>query len=468
MNTTQQNHWLGIGFVYSGVHSLVVFSTNLMKLVVVVGGSAGFWGFGYVWRHLQSELTLTRTNWEPKKPRLFNVGFVGSFTWPIEVRLASACAAREALGAKRLCNLLWALAKTAIRTHPVAPDETPGGVLPLDQMEALMRMVQMSLHTYSMSNICTLAWAIAIIRCEGSKDAELMTKQIHQRVSSEMAALTPRQLAMLSWSFAKVYHISWPFLHRAVLSSLEVLEGFTGQDIANLLWASATSVPIILEDADEGEIALTMKGLEALAQKALHDHQMTPQGFANVLWACAHLSLKDDGSMQELSATFGFARGNELHLRDLSNIAWALAIYGQQLPSPLASLASHLIAAAAPKRRREMQDEARAILGLIWAEAFTGPVHCGSMDTSCGVLGARRLRDIGFQLDEAARLQQKSLLPCGPTPVQVASRDGGPQVVLDLPDRMVLLKPSGWEVDQKGEGTRLGLGCPVLVMVLVV
>ena len=171
--------------------------------------------------------------------------------------------------------------------------------------------------------------------------------------------------------------------------------------------------------------------------------------------------------MQELSATFGFARGNELHMRDLSNIAWALAIYGQQLPSPLASLASHLIAAAAPKRRREMQDETRAILGLIWAEAFTGPVHCGSMDTSCGVLGARRLRDIGFQLDEAARLQQKSL-PCGPTPVQVASRDGGPQVVLDLPDRMVLLKPSGWEVDQKGEGTRLGLGCPVLVMVLVV
>ena len=391
---------------------------------------------------------------------------------PVEVQLASACAAQEALGAKRLCNLLWALAKTAIRTHPVAPEETPGeGVLPLDQMEALIRMVRMSLHTCSMSNICTLAWAMAIIRCEGSKDAELMTKQIHQRVSSEMSALTPRQLAMLSWSFAKVYHISWPFLNQAVLSSLEVLEGFTGQDIANLLWASASSVPIILEDADESEIALTMKGLEAFAQKALRDHQMTPQGFANVLWAWAHLSLKGDGSMQELSATFGFARGNELQLRDLSNIAWALAIYGQQLPSPLASRANQLLAAAAPKRRREMQDEARAILGLIWAEAFTGPVPCGSMATSCGVLGARRLRDIGVQLDEAARLQQKSLLPCGPTSVQVAPRDGGPcgpQVVLDLPDRMVLLKPSGWEVDQKGEEPRLGLGCPVLLVVLVV
>eukprot|EP00435_Cladocopium_sp_Y103_P058945 s958_g20.t3 len=376
-----------------------------------------------------------------------------------EVQLASACAAQQALGAKRLCNLLWALAKTAIRAHPVAPDEIRGeGVLPLDQMEALMRMAQMSLHTFSISNICTLAWAMAIIRCEGSKNAELMTEQIYQRVSSEMAALTPRQLAMLSWSFAKMHHISWPFLHQAVLSSLEVLEGFAGQDIANLLWASATSVPIILEDADEGEVALTMKGLEALAQKALHDHQMTPQGFANVLWACAHLSLKDDGSMQEVSATFGFARGNELHLRDLSNIAWALAIYGQQLPSLLAARASHRLAADTPKCRREMQDEAKAILGLIWAEAFTGPVNGGSNDASCGVLGARRLRDIGFQLDEAARLQQKSLLPCGPTPVQVASRDGGPKVVLDLPDRMVLLKPSGWEVDQKGEGNRLGLG----------
>ena len=269
---------------------------------------------------------------------------------------------------------------------------------------------------------------MATIRCRGHPQ---LLEQIKQMVSSEMVALTPRHLAMFSWSFVKLHHVSWPFLDQVVQSSLQVLQEFHGRDLANLLWASAASVSI------EGpqEVALT-KALETVARKALSDQQMTPQGFSNVLWACAHLMIPD-GSMLELSvATSKFAtrRGSELQLRDLSNMAWSLAIYSHQLPPLLTTRVTHLLGGDLHRQRPKLIEEATSILALIWAEAYSS----GAVGSPWSV----RLQDIGRKLDAFASPQlvvPGEVLPVGP---------GEPQVVLDLPDRLVVLKPSGWEVDQ--------------------
>ncbi len=372
----------------------------------------------------------------------------------MQVQLAKACATRaEPVKAKRLCNLLWALAKTTLR-GPAA--------LPSMHLEVLLQRAS-NLHACSTQQLSTMAWAMATLQCDARPTYAGFLEEISKAVRDETIAWTPRQVAIVSWSLAKLRQVSWPFLHQVVVSSAERLAECSGQDLANILWAAATvELGMLAEDAGEGEVTLTLKGLEAIAQRALHGHHMTAQGFSNVMWACACLSIgieKDGAVMHQLVSDF-MVKGQDLQLRDVSNIAWSLAILGHQLPTVLESHASQLLKNSL-KFGPDIE-ESKAILGLIWSEAFTCASQGLETKGALSFQAAQCLHHLGLHLDMEVKGRQ---LPACMLPAcnsfnsgAEATAFGVPQVLLDLPDRMVLLKPSGWEVDQSSAGSRLEWG----------
>ena len=168
------------------------------------------------------------------------------------------------------------------------------------------------------------------------------------------------------------------------------------------------------------------------------------QNLANTAWAFATVNRPDEKLFTAL-ARAAEQRVSEFNVQDLANMAWACACL-DMLGRPLSDAISRAVlryidlyyvqrVAPAPT------DFVMGILGVIWAFNFAEML---SMDFYWAV--RKILVEIGREIDQ----QQKSAWSgeVGDGRLREGFRTFGvPHVELDLPDRFVVHKPPGWEVD---------------------
>ena len=301
----------------------------------------------------------------------------------------------SALSPRGVCHALWALARARVTTSH-------------RQSYAFAQMARKSLAKLSPQDFSNIVWAVAIIRCHDRG----LVGDVKVHATREFQRFMPSHLALLSWSLTKLSS-SRPFLEAVLFKWSDTnFRGVQGRDLVNVLWAFAQ------HQANDD------LGLEALARQAL-SAELTAQGLANVVWASAVLTV--DVDLRHLSQCG--ARAGELQMRDVSNIAWSLAIL-QAGVEDMVARGKHLLRAGG--------GDATAVLSLIWADAF-----CGPPDRELLRLAKKLLEKLGRRLDVQKGTGQLILTAAG---VQK-----GPEVVLELADRLVIWKPSGWEVDQKAQ-----------------
>ncbi|CAK9098870.1 unnamed protein product [Durusdinium trenchii] len=426
------------------------------------------WAFAKAWPCSNTEYGASRGTASGKGPNLRT-----SELQVLQVKIVKALVKhnlQRSLSTYQVSNLLWALAKTKVRTGASlegwedideVDDEHFGAkvmhrvhgtantvadtILPLRCAEQILAdLACKSLAHKSLHDLCRIGWTMATLRWTHSPLLQEICLISSRRIA-QCERISPRHLALLAWSFTKLHVENHsPFLHMSLLKSLELLSECTGQDLANLLWAFG-STPSVRPHRDVVSTAVSV-----LAGRAVSDPRLSAQGLANVLWSCAGLGVGDLNFKGMVDATIA-ARAQELQLRDLSNLAWSFAMLawhpcdaratGNVMLHRAGQILQDLLNAPTIDGRR-LQNEATAILSLVWAETFSGR---DVRFTEFGHLAAASLQRVGLALDQRGGFQP--VLPVRPVEEAMTVRCD-PQILFDLPDRMVLMKPSGWEVDQ--------------------
>ena len=446
------------------------------------------WAAARTWpnSHSQEGEDTTKTGRGEKAVSFTNLPRLQAF----QTKLAKACAAQvkktsQKLPPRKVCDLLWALAKSKVAVAGLAQNEkramrfeglkdslafatfaAPKGLslqsLPLTCAEAFDEVTPRSLQALSLKDICSCVWGMATLRWTNGP----LLKEIRLLSNAKIEAFAPRQLAILSWSFTKLQVARHPFLDKVVLTFCRRLPEVNGVDVANLFWALGF---VRMQQAQPERPQLVE--LKTLARKAIADHQITAQGLANIVWSCAGLAVQDRELERVTVATFS-TRVNELQLRDLANIAWSFATLAWsnahydascsscRISDAVLCRASQLLAesldSSEVRPRQALVEEATSVLGLIWAEAFDGTKE--AQFQAFIELAQLCMRRLGVSMDGRRGLTDATAC----FPMSWARRTWEPDIVLDLHDRMVLMKPPGWEVDQFGEvsiATRQQLSC---------
>ncbi|CAE8595682.1 unnamed protein product [Polarella glacialis] len=182
--------------------------------------------------------------------------------------------------------------------------------------------------------------------------------------------------------------------------------------------------------------------------------QLAPQELSMIAWAFGMLGVNNSAFFNTLVIQ-AVPQLQSFTMTDLLKLAWGSAGSGldvelfraiqNEVATRLEQVDLHMFSELS--RNAFLQDT----LGLLWASNFAG--YCSN-----NLLAAARLviRQAGANMDRAhgpsssPAYQSMGELPCTEAdPWQPASK---PQIILDLPDRLVIFKPSGWEVyDQHSE-----------------
>ncbi|CAE8622708.1 unnamed protein product, partial [Polarella glacialis] len=230
------------------------------------------------------------------------------------------------------------------------------------------------------------------------------------------------------------------------------LKRIAPQGFANLLWAVAKSPGPQLGDME-------LASFRDVARTALSSQlgDFLPQHLANIAWALARVTASEPPSvggalpLQEPLLRLEEAccrRVEEFKLQELSNVAWAFATMGEECDRLFEAIGGE-----AELRLRaldcgsmsweELADMGLNTLGLVWAAR-----HAGHFRESLRCTAASALLRLGRSLDLKMREGPESLQTTkSPGATWSTGNPQEPFVVLELPDRQVLLKPPGWEVD---------------------
>ncbi|CAE8629420.1 unnamed protein product, partial [Polarella glacialis] len=288
------------------------------------------------------------------------------------------------------------------------------------------------LHEFKPQELSSLVWAVATLQAVPS--CELLHCAAQEAVD-RTCELLPQHLSNLAWAFASLGQAgfglggvcsaataSWDetnFWKAIASASSTKLHEFTAQGLANLAWAFACQGMGLSQEQENGAICLSTKLLaEAIAAESLAKlPDFTTRGLANLSWSLAALSANSPELLRAASLQLG---------RDL-------------------------LSRQAVNYRGEGRSLEALVLDtneIIWAQAFVG-----SLDQ--GLLGLARQALPKALKNDSSRRDHASVcpLPLGdPVPRRFPSpgdKVEEPEVVLDLPDRLVLRKPPGWEVDDQ-------------------
>ncbi|CAE8665937.1 unnamed protein product, partial [Polarella glacialis] len=260
-----------------------------------------------------------------------------------------------------------------------------------------------------------------------------------------------RQLSGLAWALAASSFMDadlrWSVLREAAARKRIAPQGF-----ANLLWAVAKSPGPQLGDME-------LASFRDVARTALSSQlgDFLPQHLATIAWALARVTASEPPSvggalpLQEPLLRLEEAccrRVEEFKLQELSNVAWAFATMGEERDRLFEAIGGE-----AELRLRaldcgsmsweELADMGLNTLGLVWAAR-----HAGHFRESLRCTAASALLRLGRSLDLKMREGPESLQTTkSPGATWSTGNPQEPFVVLELPDRQVLLKPPGWEVD---------------------
>ncbi|CAE8653989.1 unnamed protein product [Polarella glacialis] len=180
----------------------------------------------------------------------------------------------------------------------------------------------------------------------------------------------------------------------------------------------------------------------------LSDKQLAPQELSIIAWAFGMLGVNNPTLFKALVIQ-AVTQLEAFTMRDLLKLAWGFAASGvdveilRAIQTEVITRLEHVdLQSFSELSRHEFLQE---ILGLLWASNFAG--HCSN-----NLLASARLviRQAGAVMDRAHSpssfppYQSMGELPC--TEADLWQPAGKPQIILDLPGRLVIFKPPGWEV----------------------
>ncbi|CAE8733389.1 unnamed protein product, partial [Polarella glacialis] len=300
-----------------------------------------------------------------------------------------------------------------------------------------------------------LAWAFAAASGDQGCSSRLLLAgnwllaRLGGACGARASELAPLELSAAAWALSR-------------------LEQFTAQGICNLAWAAATTS---LEDggfmarvAEESATrlaefeAIVRLLLAAISQEALAKiADFQPAGLAllrtafenrlvGLSWVLARLPVRAPGTAAAAARFVQVALGGEEQGSPTSDGGAGAGECGLVTRS-----------AGGPWRARASEvrgSEAR--LQVAWALNFAG-----ALDEEILAAFRKSLAGMGRALDAAStdnnsssskNNTNNSAVRVPPLPLRADHGPEVPQVLLDLPDRLVLYKPTGWQVDDDEEG----------------
>lgn len=321
--------------------------------------------------------------------------------------------------------------------------------------------------------VSNIAWACAKV---GLRKGELFAALVGSAEARRWEGFLPQSLSLLAWACATSGFKPVGELRSLGKQASARAADCKAQELANLAWAFAT---LVIMD----------RGLfQALAEEAVGRlEQFTPQNLANFAWAFATLGLRDGmllrGMAQEASVQLP-----AFSAQQLANLAFAYAsLVGADGAAGFGDLFVALRLELADRLQKfdpvassdaEIASFAKDIMSLTWAlnfvelmdEALTSAVHKALAGLG-GVLDLRNGHEPQDAISGLGRRSALSPLNAIPSPELLADNSGpvplagfgaapaalaeprveneqDPYLELDLSDRCVVYKPTGWEVNE--------------------
>ncbi|CAE8586526.1 unnamed protein product, partial [Polarella glacialis] len=275
------------------------------------------------------------------------------------------------------------------------------------------------------------------------------------------AQFSTQGLANFAWAFAASDLQNPVFFETFAEEVLQRgLAEFSMQGLSNITWSLAVTGRSSKDPLSDREQELLMAVSEQMPRKA---SQFSAQGLANIVWAFATATCAQEEPCLQAPAAEVARSCPEFSLQPASNTAWAFAVTGQATPAVFGKLSACLqtIFKSLPERgpetgssgRRHLAGAASEAIAAVWA--FNS---AGLLDEELAAAAREALRRTGRELD-AGSGQNPSVagipLLGGGTATQLVTRATAgngtheqPTVLLNLPDRLVLRKPPGWEVQR--------------------
>ncbi|CAE8635581.1 unnamed protein product [Polarella glacialis] len=296
---------------------------------------------------------------------------------------------------QEISNIAWALSSSAI--------ELP------ELFRAIAEVTEDRLGLFSPQELSNLIWAFA----RQGVPAQSLLQEMVRQATSRAGEFAPQHLSNIAWSFASKQVGDASLLLSFAEAASEKLAEFAPQGLSNLVWAMAI--------LDDGSIRAQQQFLDDIAHRVAEAPQMfSEQGLCNVLWSFAALKTSPAEACEAVA--------NELSQR----------LRGFNLGN---------------RPQETWQRLAVDILGAVWALNYLG---LDRVRRSLQAVASTVLQRMGRRLDMEGikgrgRVNQAPSLALGGGGRRP---EGQPTVVLDLPDRLVLHKPAGWEVDDAAEVSR--------------
>jgi len=375
---------------------------------------------------------VPETNWGTRVENIGRASGVGAeFVFKA---CAESAAHLDDFCPRALANLTWAAAVMVAGDKPFLVAVAGATALALDRLGP--------------QDIANLAWSFGRF---AAKDAQLLTA-LAQCAFARAQELEPRALSGIAWALAIANTGNVDSSTALACAALPRLRSFEPRALANLAWAVAR--------LREGGAGLP----RALAEATLAQmRDFAPRAFVNVLWALATLGGGADGDSSQTIAELCEAVSTQMEReglpnvesRILANLAWAFVALSWDSKGFLHSAAKEMgarlrvVPLPAPQCG-EFARVAKDSLAVVWALRFAGLTNeCQALVTIAAPVFAR----LGAALDRvksslAAAPKRKVLGKSEHHKKAKQAECDVPRVVSELPDRLVLQKPAGWEVDQ--------------------
>ena len=270
----------------------------------------------------------------------------------------------------------WALAKLR--------PETPTPLVDLLAQQAAARIWQFKPHELSV-----LAWAFGRLL---HTDA-LLFDCIAMAVVPVVSRLTPQSVANLTWAYGRVCHYNSALLTALAQRAAAVLPQFKPAELACMVWGLASlrykqrSLLELVEEhvvancsnwnskslarlavayamVDSAQPVLFQTLGDVLASRPRCLSGLTPHELAELGWGYAVQRQRHQGLCRALAAE-GARRGQQLCLKDLVQLVWALVVLRQPCRGLLDAAAEVLMEGEAEKKLQQLQPG--QWLQLAWA-----------------------------------------------------------------------------------------------------
>lgn len=266
---------------------------------------------------------------DPRWHRLLNevVENGTAFIWPM--RLLSLVAwAVSSVRDRRILPLLFDVSAMRCRSGGAVPQDLSSIAWAVatsrtrdPSVQQLMANVseesQRKIGEFVPQDIAMCAWAFAKVVCRDARLMNLFADESTRRVTE----LNGQNLANVVWSMATIREFHEPLMTVVALTRADTIQGLGPQEYSNICWSFATMKG--LTKWTDSEI-LFRRTAQRVVQTA---RDLDAQHLANITWAYAKISHRDDGLFHVLSreAMRGDKTVNPLNL---ANLAWAFASAG--------------------------------------------------------------------------------------------------------------------------------------------